>query len=110
MPLQAFPLSQRSMPAVQSTVPLGFEPPPQHCWALVQTSPVTRQPLATAHTFTPLPRSVHTWVQQSLAWAQGTPSWPQLVDPVDFVQRPTVPPARSHRPPQQSALEWQMSP
>src|SRR5512139_2450156 len=103
-PLQAVPLSQREL-AWQLTVALG-----QHWAVLVQVSPLTRQPLATAHTGTPEPRSMQICVQQSFPLVQGTPSWPQLVAPVVSVQRPTVPPARSHTLLQQSELAWQMSP
>lgn len=114
-PLQLWPLSQRPLGALaQTTEPLGFVPPPQHCWVATQVSPVTLQPLALAQTGTPPPRSTHTLVQQVVKLEQGTPSWLQLLVPPE-------PPVRRHRPTeepvgipqtalQQSALAWQMSP
>jgi hypothetical protein len=47
VPLQACPLSQRPFGApLQTTVPFGFMPPPQHSFEDVQLSPVSRQPPA----------------------------------------------------------------
>ncbi len=115
-PLHAWPLSQRPEGAL-AQVTEKFWPlpaPPQHWLVALQVSPVTRQPLATAHTGTPLPRSTHTLVQQVVALVQGTPSWLQLLVPPEppvSRQRPTVWPAGMPQTAlQQSVLAWQMSP
>src|SRR5574342_759134 len=119
-PLQALPLSQRpdGGDGLNSQVTEKFSPlpaPPQHWEVALQVSPVTRQPLATAHTGTPEPRSRHTLVQQVVGpLGQGIPSWLQLLVPPE-------PPVSRHRPAvepagmpqtalQQSVSAWQMSP
>lgn len=88
--------------------------PPQHWEVAPQVSPLTRQPLATAQTGTPLPRSTHTWLQHVVKEEQGTPSWLQLLVPPEppvSWQRPAVAPAGIWQTAlQQSTLAWQMSP
>src|SRR5512147_823262 len=101
-PLQAWPLSQRPLGALAQTTE-KFSPlpaPPQHWLVALQGSPVTRQPLATAHTGTPLPRSTQTLVQQVVGLEQGTPSWLQLLVPPE-------PPVSWHRPALAPAGIWQ---
>jgi hypothetical protein len=91
--LQACPLSQRPYVSPvyfsHTTLPFGFEPPPQHSCSLIHVEPVIWHPEEGWHTFTPLPRSVQLRVQQLELPEQGIPFW--LQPPDGRMQYPTVP-------------------
>ena len=71
-PLQAWPLSQR--PFVQSTLPFGLTPPPQHWLLFVHQVPVSRQPPAGKQTVAPVPGSKQVLEQHPEPPLHGLPS------------------------------------
>src|SRR5687768_14339109 len=99
-PLQEVPLSQRLVVLSQVTPPWAGAPPQQ---ALVarQELPVSRQPVAGAHTVAPEPRSTQVLEQQPVPPLQGMPSW---------VQPPPPPPASKRQKPEPPSLTEQASP
>lgn len=75
---QEMPRLQRLVLESQVTVPLGLGAPPQQFEVARQKLPVTRQPVAGAHTGAPLPRSTQVREQQfSPPFGHGLPSWRQ---------------------------------